>query len=132
LNDSETGSHIWAERYDRELADIFDLQDELTEAICTVVNAELAGSERVLARKKSPSDLDAWDYFQRGMGHLYKMSENEIAEARRLFEIAAERAPSFPSPMPRLAMSPPSRPCRATPATGTRPWMRDCATPNAR
>ncbi len=98
LNESETGGHIWAERYDRELADIFDLQDELTEAICAVVNAELAGSERDLARKKSPADLDAWDYYQRGMWHLYKMSGNEIAEARRLFEIATDRAPSFPSP----------------------------------
>lgn len=53
LNETATGSHIWAERYDRELADIFDLQDELTEAISAVVNAELAGSERDLARKKS-------------------------------------------------------------------------------
>ncbi len=98
LNESETGSHIWAERYDRELADIFDLQDELTEAISAVVNTELAGSERDLARKKSPADLDAWDYYQRGMWHLYKMSKMEVAEARRLFEIATERAPSFPSP----------------------------------
>jgi TolB-like protein/Flp pilus assembly protein TadD len=98
LNDSLTGSHIWAERYDRELADIFDLQDELTEAICAVVNTELAGSERDRARKKSPADLDAWDYYQRGMWHLYKMSKKEVAEARRLFEIATDRAPSFPSP----------------------------------
>ena len=98
LNETETGGHIWAERYDRELEDIFDLQDELTDAISSVVGAELAGSERDLARRKSPAGLDAWDYYQRGMWHLYNMSETEIAEARRLFEIATQRAPSFASP----------------------------------
>jgi adenylate cyclase len=98
LNESEAGSHIWAERYDRELVDIFDLQDELTDAISAIVNTELAGSERDLARKKSSADLDAWDYYQRGMWHLYKMSKEEVVEARQLFEIATERAPSFPSP----------------------------------
>ncbi len=98
LIEAATGTHIWAERYDRKLNDIFDLQDELTEAISANVDAELAGSERNLARRKSAADLDAWDYYQRGMWHLYKMSAAGIAEARRLFHIAAEQAPEFPSP----------------------------------
>ena len=48
--------------------------------------------ERDLARGKPTADLDAWDYYQRGMWHLYKMAKEEIAEAGRLFRIATERA----------------------------------------
>ncbi len=103
LIEAGTGSHIWAKRYDRDLTDIFDLQDELTEAISAQVNAELAGSERDLARKKSTTDLDAWDYYQRGMWHLYKMSREELVEARRLFQLALERAPEFASAYAALA-----------------------------
>ena len=59
LIEAETGKHIWAERYDRELADIFDLQDELTEAISAQDDAELAGSEREQAHRKATTDLNA-------------------------------------------------------------------------
>ncbi len=104
LIEAETGNHIWAERYDRELADIFDLQDELTEAISGQVNAELAGSEREQAHKKAKTDLDAWDLYQRGMWHYYKMSKDDLAEARRLFQLASERAPEFGSAFAGLAV----------------------------
>lgn len=93
--EAETGNNIWAERYDRELADIFDLQDELTEAISAQVDTELAGSERRQARKKTMSDLGAWELYQRGMWHYYKNTRDELVEARRLFDLALERAPEF-------------------------------------
>jgi tetratricopeptide (TPR) repeat protein len=73
------------------------LQDELTEAISGQVNAELAGSERQQAHKKTTTDLDAWDLYQRGLWHYYKMSKDDMAEARRLFQIASEQAPEFAS-----------------------------------
>jgi TolB-like protein/class 3 adenylate cyclase len=95
LIETETSNHIWAERYDRELADIFDLQDELTEAISAQVDAELAGSERALAQKKPTTDLDAWELYQRGMWHFYKYSKDDFIEARRLLRLASERAPDF-------------------------------------
>ncbi|MDP6876480.1 MAG: tetratricopeptide repeat protein, partial [Alphaproteobacteria bacterium] len=95
LIEAETGNHIWAERYDRELADLFDLQDELTEAISAQVDAELAGSERALAYKKPTTDLDAWELYQRGMWHFYKYSKDDFIEARRLLLLASERAPDF-------------------------------------
>jgi len=95
LIEAKSGNHIWAERYDRELADIFELQDELTEAISGNVDAELAGSERQQAYKKSTTDLDAWDLYQRGMWHYYKTDKGNMAEARRLLQRASDRAPEF-------------------------------------
>ncbi len=95
LIEAASGNHIWAERYDRELADIFDLQDELTEAISSHVDAELASSERQQAHKKATTDLDAWELYQRGMWHIYKYTKDDLAEARRLFQRAVQRAPEF-------------------------------------
>ncbi|MBT4490907.1 MAG: tetratricopeptide repeat protein [Rhodospirillaceae bacterium] len=95
LIEAESGNHIWAERYDRELADIFDLQDELTEAISAQVDAELAGSERALAYKKPTTDLDTWELYQRGMWHFCKYTKDDFVEARRLLLLASERAPNF-------------------------------------
>ncbi|MBT3369924.1 MAG: tetratricopeptide repeat protein [Rhodospirillaceae bacterium] len=102
LIETASGNHIWAERYDRDLEDIFDLQDELTGAISANVDAELADSERQLSRQKS-TNLDAWDYFQRGNWHLYKYSKDGMAEARQHFETAVARAPEFASPHAALA-----------------------------
>jgi len=95
LIEADTGNHIWAERYDRELTDIFDLQDELTEAISGKVDAELAASERQQAHKKATTDLDAWELYQRGMWHFYKFSKDDFSEARRLLQLALERVPEF-------------------------------------
>jgi adenylate cyclase len=95
LIEAETGNHIWAERYDRELADIFDLQDELTEAISAQVNTELSEIERQQAHKKVGTDLNAWDLFQRGMWHFYKFRKDDMAEAGRLFQLACDQAPDF-------------------------------------
>jgi len=104
LIEAETGNHIWAERYDRELADIFDLQDELTEAISAQVDAELAGSEREQAHRKATTDLNAWDLYQRGMWHFYKSSKDDMAEARRLLQLVSERAPEFANAYAGLAI----------------------------
>jgi adenylate cyclase len=95
LIEAESGNHIWAERYDRALTDIFDLQDDLTEAISAEVDAELASSERAIAHNKPITDLDAWELYQRGMWHHYKYSEDGVIEEQRLFQRASERAPEF-------------------------------------
>ena len=72
LIDAATGSHIWAERYDRELDDIFALQDEITETIVTSIEPEIGAFERERARRKPPENLDAWGSFQRGpLAFLY-------------------------------------------------------------
>ena len=95
LIDGETGNHIWAERYEPKLEDIFDIQDEITGAVIGAIAPELSRAEQDRARKKSLENLDGWDYFQRGMWHFNKMSAEEVGEARRLFEAAASCAPEF-------------------------------------
>jgi adenylate cyclase len=105
LADAGTGSQIWAERYDRELVDMFDLQDELTASICAQVHVEVAGSERDQAHRKASVDLDAWELYQRGMWHYYKYSKDDALEAHRLFRLATERAPEFAGAFAGLAVA---------------------------
>jgi len=66
LVDAETGRHVWAERYDRELADLFAVQDEISEAATTAIAPAIAGAERRRAVRKQPGNLDAWAAYQRG------------------------------------------------------------------
>ena len=66
LIDRVSGSHIWSERYDRELEDIFVVQDEITEAVAGAVEPELTKSEMARARAKRPDSLTAWDLHLQG------------------------------------------------------------------
>jgi TolB-like protein len=66
LNDVTTGSHIWAERYDRDLADVFAVQDEITEAIVAAIEPQLYAAENFRAQRKAPDSMDAWDLVMRG------------------------------------------------------------------
>jgi adenylate cyclase len=96
LIDATTGSHIWAEHYDRELDDIFALQDEITETIVASIEPELGAVERERARRKPPENLGAWDLFQRGLWHLFDdVKRDALAEAKRLFQRACELDPGF-------------------------------------
>ncbi len=90
LIDGATGNHVWARRYDRELADIFELQDEITETIVGAIEPELGKAEPKRAKSKKPGNLDARDVYQRGMSHLYRYTKADLAEARTLFGQAAE------------------------------------------
>ena len=63
LIDAETGHHVWAERYDRELENIFDLQDEIVEVIASALEPELNAFEHERALRKPPENLDAWEVF---------------------------------------------------------------------
>ena len=96
LIEGATGNHVWAERYDRELADIFDLQDEMTETIVGAIEPELANAVRARARQKPPDDLDAWDRHQRGLWHLWKQfTRDDSDEAELQFRRAIELDPDF-------------------------------------
>ena len=95
LIDALSGNHIWAERYDRELVDIFDLQDEITSAITGAVAPELAETVRARSVKKAPGSLDAWDLQNRAMWHLYRFNKEDAAAAEELFERAIQADPSF-------------------------------------
>ncbi len=95
LVDATTGTHVWAERYDREIEDIFELQDDMTHTIAGVVEPELRAVERERAVRKPAERLDAWETYQRGLWNLWTFADEETAEAVRLFQRAYELDPSF-------------------------------------
>ena len=75
LIDAETANHVWAERYDRNLEDIFELQDEITATISGAIEPELAVSEQERALRKPTENLGAWDLFQRGVACLWRRQD---------------------------------------------------------
>jgi adenylate cyclase len=93
LINAVTGNHVWAERYDRQLDDLFALQDEITETIVAAIEPEMAGAERRRAMRKRPGNMDAWDYSQQAAFHAYKYTKQGNAEARRLYLQAVELDP---------------------------------------
>ena len=95
LIDAPSRAHLWAQRYDRELEDIFALQDEITEAIVGALEPELGAAERERARRKLPVTLDAWSCHQRGLWHFYRFRESDTMEALQLFERAIALDPNF-------------------------------------
>ena len=104
LIDATTGSHIWAERYDRELDDIFALQDEITETVVASVEPELEAVERERAGRKPPESLDAWGLFQRGLWRFFiDQTRDGLAEAKQLFQRACELDPGFATAYAELA-----------------------------
>jgi len=88
LIDAQMGHHVWAARYDRELDDIFAVQDELTEAIVGAVAPSFITAEAMRVERKPPESFDAWDCAMRGNWHLWRLNRDDMAEARRLFERA--------------------------------------------
>ena len=93
LVDAETGAHVWAERYDRDLVDIFDLQDEIAERIVTHMVPEMGRAEEQRAVRKRPADLGAWDLFQRGCWHYHRIAEGDMGQAREYLEKSLEIDP---------------------------------------
>jgi len=95
LVEAETGKHVWAERYDRDLADIFTLQDEITEAVTIAIAPAIADAEQQRAMRKPPGSLDAWAAYQRGLWHLSKASAEDNALAEKFFQRAIDLDPIF-------------------------------------
>ena len=93
LIDATTGGHVWAETYDRELQDIFALQDEITEAIVASMHPELQQAEGERAAQKEPQDLDAWDCVQRAGWHRARSTAADTAKARELYRRAIDQDP---------------------------------------
>ena len=104
LIEGATGKHIWAERYDRNISDIFDLQDELTQTLIGAIEPELSKAEEGIASVKSPELLSAWDAYQRGMWHLHKKKPDDFASAKSFFERAISLDPGFASAYSGLAL----------------------------
>jgi adenylate cyclase len=90
-----TGAHLWADRYDRELTDIFAVQDEITGSVAAVIEPALAEAEQQRVSRKPPESLDAWEAYQRGLWHFYKYTAQENKVAKNLFLRAVEIDPNF-------------------------------------
>jgi adenylate cyclase len=95
LDEGETGKHVWAERYDRDLADIFAVQDEITEAVTSAIAPAIADAEQQRAMRKPPGSLDAWAAYQRGLWHLAKATRENHALAEKFFQQAIDLDPNF-------------------------------------
>jgi adenylate cyclase len=95
LIDATTGHHLWAETYDRELQEIFHIQDEIAEAIACSVAPALKKSEWKRTLRKNPQELDAWGSHWRGWWHYSRYSRDENVKARLHFQRATELDPNF-------------------------------------
>ena len=105
LNDVTTGSHIWAERYDRSLADVFAVQDEITEAIVTAIEPQLYAAENFHAQRKPPDSMDAWDLVMRALSHYWRVTRQDNVVAQALLEKAISFDPNYGQALGVLATS---------------------------
>jgi TolB-like protein/tetratricopeptide (TPR) repeat protein len=90
LIEAATGTHLWGERYDHDLADVFAVQDEITERVVGAIEPELLEVERHRAAHKNPENMDAWDHYMRGMWRFYQFNPEDQTRARRLMGRAIE------------------------------------------
>jgi TolB-like protein/DNA-binding winged helix-turn-helix (wHTH) protein len=96
LIDATSGSHVWAERYDLELADVFAIQDEIAERVAGAIEPELLKTESKLAASRHTGNMTAWDLVRRGAWHFHKVSQESHLKARDLFRQACAADPDLP------------------------------------
>jgi adenylate cyclase len=98
LIDALSGHHIWAERYDRDLKDIFAVQDEITLKIITALRVELTGVETALVYAKGTENLEAYLKFLQGVEHFRRLNKEDMVIARKKCEEAIALDPEWPAP----------------------------------
>lgn len=97
LIESVDGTHIWAERYSQEYSDIFELQAEIVKSIVAALAINVNQSERNLAMRKPPQDLDAYDYLLQGWAHYYRRTRESNHIAKEMFTKATVIDPHYAS-----------------------------------
>ena len=98
LIDAPTGGHLWADRFDGGLEDIFDLQDQVTTRVVGIIEPTVEQAEVRRATRKSTINLDAYDYFIRGMASLYRTTREGVDDALQDYSKAIELDPNFAAP----------------------------------
>jgi adenylate cyclase len=88
LLDAENGAHLWADRFDAALEDVFDLQDQITERVVGVVEPSLKQSEIERSRRKPPENLEAYDLYLRAVPHLASVMPADAKVAMNFLEQA--------------------------------------------
>jgi adenylate cyclase len=94
LIEATSGHHLWADRYDRELADVFAVQDEIARSITGAIAPGIIAAEIRQAQRKDPDQLDAWDRTVRAHWHIRRFTREDLAEARRLLTEAISLDPT--------------------------------------
>ena len=97
LIDAVTGAHIWADRFERELTDVFALQDEVTVAVVSAIQPKLLQTEIAMATRRRPESLTAYDYYLRALPQYYLSTREGLAEVISLAHRSLELDPRFVS-----------------------------------
>jgi adenylate cyclase len=105
LVDAITANHIWAERYDREVADVFTVQDEITESVVAAIEPQLYAAEHLRIQSKPPESLDAWGCVIRALWHLGRIAKDDNEHARQLLHRAILLAPRYAKAYSLLAVA---------------------------
>ena len=105
LVDAATAEALWSERYDRELADVFDIQDEVTAQIAEALSLRLTRQEKTLLAKDRAVDLAAYDLFHRGRELMYRTNRTDNIECRRVLTDALAIQPDFAKALSYLSMT---------------------------
>src|SRR6185437_14328448 len=95
LIDAVTGAHLWADRFERDLTDVFALQDEVTVAVVSAIQPKLLQTEIEMATRRRPENLTAYDFYLRAVQQLYLSTREGLAKATRLAHRAFELDPGF-------------------------------------
>ena len=103
LIDTTTGHHLWSEKYDRDMKDLFALQDEIAHKIIVELQVKLTEGEQARVSQKSTTNLEAWSYAVRGLKLFERSSKENNAKAMELFEQAVELDPGYVWAWVRLA-----------------------------
>ena len=105
LAECESGKQVWADRHDRELADLFAIQDDITAAVTVAIAPAIADAERRRALRRPPDSLDAWAAYQRGLWHLAIFSADDGRAAQKFFRRAIDFDPNFAGAYAGLALT---------------------------
>jgi TolB-like protein/Tfp pilus assembly protein PilF len=97
LVEASTGAHLWADRFDGALEDVFELQDHVTSSVVAAIAPKLEQAEIERSKRKPTNNLDAYDYYLRGVDNLHSQTRESTSEALRLFHKAIELDPEFAS-----------------------------------
>ncbi|MGD2269782.1 MAG: adenylate/guanylate cyclase domain-containing protein, partial [Desulfobacterales bacterium] len=103
LIDALTGGHMWSERYERELKDLFNLLDEITQAITVALQMKLTHGEQARMWYDSTSNFKAWGYAVKGLGIFYYYTKEAMTKSRELFKQALEIDPDYAHALTMLA-----------------------------
>jgi TolB-like protein len=105
LSDASSGSQVWAAQYDRELTDVFAVQDEITNAIVAAIEPQIYAAENFRVRDQPPSSLDAWDLVIRALSHYWRVTREDHIKAQELLHKAIAIDPGYGQALSVLATS---------------------------